>query len=134
MSERRARVTCLFRGRLGNQLYAVATTLAHAWDHDLRPRFGSWHRQLVANPEASARNRVTQVLPRLPTRPVVVLRSNAYMVHENKADPGPPAPRHRLADARAQGLPPGPGRHRGGPGQPRRQPGRRRDGDHGRDR
>ena len=94
MSERRARVTCLFRGRLGNQLYAVATTLAHAWDHDLRPRFGSWHRQLVANPEASARNRVTQVLPRLPTRPVVVLRSNAYMVHENKADPGPHALRH----------------------------------------
>ena len=94
MADRRARVTCLFRGRLGNQLYAVATTLAHAWDHGLRPVFGSWHRQLVANPAAAERNRVTAVLPRLPTRPAVVLRRNAYLVHENRQHPSPEALRH----------------------------------------
>jgi hypothetical protein len=75
-------------------MYAVATTLAHARDHVLRPVFGSWHRQLVANPQAAARNRVTRVLTRLPTRPVVVLRSNAYLVQEYRDHPGPEALRH----------------------------------------
>lgn len=82
-ARRRPRVTCLFRGRLGNQMYEVATTLAHAWDHDLRPLFGTRHRQLVADPRTAGRNRVTAVFPRLPTRPFVLLRSNAYMVVQN---------------------------------------------------
>lgn len=86
---RRARVTCLFRGRLGNQMYQVATTLAHAWDHDLRPVFGRFNRQYVANPEHGGINRVVSEFPRLPRRPVVVLRPSAYTVREprGRADP-----------------------------------------------
>lgn len=89
-------------------MYEVATTLAHAWDHDLRPVFGRWHRQLVADPRTAARNRVTAVFPRLPTRPVVVLRSNAYMVVQNEAhgvERGPEALRHEPGqDRQLDGL------------------------------
>ncbi|MDN3506144.1 MAG: alpha-1,2-fucosyltransferase [Simkaniaceae bacterium] len=32
-------VTCRIRGQLGNQLFQIATTLAHAWDNNMHPIF-----------------------------------------------------------------------------------------------
>lgn len=32
-------VSCTLRGQLGNQLFEIATTLAYAWDYDVRPLF-----------------------------------------------------------------------------------------------
>lgn len=89
--KRRARVTCLFRGRLGNQMYQVATVLAHAWDHDLRPVFGRFNRQYVANPDHGGLNRVVREFSRLPKRPVVVLRPSAYTIREPRGIANPKA-------------------------------------------
>lgn len=38
-------VTCDMRGGLGNQLFEIATTLAHAWDHDAIAIFPDLHRE-----------------------------------------------------------------------------------------
>lgn len=37
-------VTCTFYGQLGNQLFEIATTLAHAWDHHTIPIFPDLNR------------------------------------------------------------------------------------------
>lgn len=64
----RSRVTCQFRGRLGNQMFLAATAMAFAWEHQAVPVFTKRQRLNIVNPDHQGPNQVTRIFPNLPTR------------------------------------------------------------------
>lgn len=68
-------------------MLTTAATLAHAWDHDLRPVFGYWQRTNISAVEHTGWNTVTRAFPRLATGPFAYFGPSTYVIHEHDRTP-----------------------------------------------